>query len=195
MRLDGSGTMTENRRRRRSVEVTDANVSSSFDDYEPSVTWAVFVYWILPVLVIAFATRFLVDPHAASGLGIGPIPDETKIPPKQTIDPIQAQPPTTVPTTPSIAPTPQRPKRKATPVPTLVMEKPTSYIEAVQGITRRRLNWEETDSSAMGDYRPEKSKSSSAAPEKPVRGASSDPVRNRRLEQIDELRKIHEVST
>lgn len=188
----------------RSVEVTDANVFSSFDDYEPSVTGAVFVYWILPVLAIAFLTRFLVDPYAASGLGIGAIPDETQIPPKQTIhSKPQGQPPTTVPTTPSVAPTPQRPKRKETPLPTLVLEKPTSYIEAVQGITRRRLNWEETDSSTMGDYakaKPDKPKSASAAarskadPEKPVRGASSDPVRNQRLARIDDLRQSHEVS-
>ena len=195
--------MVDKQKKKRSVEVSDENVFSSFDDYEPSVTWAVFVYWILPVLLIGFLSRFLVDPHATSGLGIGQDPDEIKVPVRPAIQPTP-KPPTTVPTTPNIAPTPQRPKRKPTPIPTLVAEKPSSYIEAVQGITRRRLNWEETDSSAMGAYaataKPDKPKASrqekpKESPEKPIRGASSDPVRNQLLSKIDELRGIHGVGS
>ena len=205
--------MSDKKKKKRTVEVTDENVFSSFDDYEPSVTWSVFVYWILPVLAIAFMSRFLVDPHAASGWRIGEDPERTKSPHKPVITTTatQSQPPTTVPTTPTIAPTPQRPKRKVTPVPTLVAEKPSSYIQAVQGISRRRLNWEETDASAMGDYssakndRPKSATTTSSSNtikqkprsviEDPVRGASSDPVRNQLLANIDELRDIHVVSS
>ncbi len=196
--------MVDQQKKKRSVEVTDENVFSSFDDYEPSVTWSVFVFWILPILAIACMSRFLVDPHAAIGFGLGKEVDET--PHKPVIKP---QPPSTVPTaptTPTIQPTPQRPKKKSTPVPTLAADKPSSYIEAVQAIDRRRLNWEETDASAMGAYasaatdKPKASTTTSststkpkARPDKPIRGASSDPVRSQLLARIDELRDIHEV--
>eukprot|EP00531_Pseudo-nitzschia_arenysensis_P009473 CAMPEP_0116146158 /NCGR_PEP_ID=MMETSP0329-20121206/17012_1 /TAXON_ID=697910 /ORGANISM="Pseudo-nitzschia arenysensis, Strain B593" /LENGTH=769 /DNA_ID=CAMNT_0003641881 /DNA_START=115 /DNA_END=2421 /DNA_ORIENTATION=+ len=208
--------MGDKKKKKRSVEVTDENVFSSFDDYEPSVTWAVFLYWILPVLVIACTSRFLVDPHAASGIGLAKEPQDAlrqQQQQQQHQQVIKTQPPSTMPTaptaTPTIQSTPERPKKKTTPVPTLVAEKPSSYIEAVQGISRRRLNWDETDSSAMGGYTTtdhrEKPKStttttstassSSNKPknrDKPVRGASSDPIRNQLLAKIDELRDIHE---
>ncbi len=209
--------MGDKKKKKKSVEVTDENVFSSFDDYEPSVTWAVFLYWILPVLVIACTSRFLVDPHAASGIGLA---NEPQDPPRRQREPLVQKPPTTLPTTapsattttptattPTMQPTPERPKKKSSPVPTLVAEKPSSYIEAVQAIGRRRLDWDETDSSAMGAYASStttennnkeapKATTASSKPkpsERPVRGASSDPVRNQLLAKIDELRDIHEV--
>jgi hypothetical protein len=108
-----------------------------------------------------------------------------------------------VPNTPTISPTPKRPKRKPTPIPTFVSDKPSSYIEAVEAITRRRLNWDDVDSSDMTKPPPasnDKPKSttssrgnSNPAPEKPPRGASSDPVRNQMRGRIDQLRSAHKV--
>ena len=209
--------------------VTDEDVlpSSSFIDdyYEPSVTLSVFVYWILPILVIAFMTRFVVDPDAAIGIGIGgSSSSSSRIPVIDKPTATATQPPSSLPTTtntyantntemPTLSPTPKRPKRKPTPVPTLVAEKPSSYIEAMQAINRRRLVWEDTDTDDMsgGSGSGSKSAASSStstnnnnknnkanknkqsAPERPPRGASTDPVRTQLREKIDELREDHEV--
>jgi hypothetical protein len=93
-------------------------------------------------------------------------------------------------------------------MPTILSKKPSSYIEAVQAIERRRLNWvdfsndpvdgylvstspdpvsasrrsgeENTDSSSEGQYRETST---------PPRGASEDPERMRYIQQIDSLRQ------
>ena len=172
--------------------VTDEKILSSFDDYEPSVTLSVFLYWILPILLITCTSRFLVDPEAKSGLWIGDNAVKNSGKPGT-----MTQPPSSVPTKPTIAPKPQKPKRKPTPVPTLVLEKPTAYIEAVQAIARRRLNWEETDSSTMENYgsddTEETRKEAQSEPEQPSRGPSTDPVRKQIFEKIDSLRDAHKV--
>jgi hypothetical protein len=198
------------------VIVTDENVFSSFDDYEPSVTVSVFVYWILPVLAIAFMSRFLVDPHAASGLGIGrdaPIPNKHHHKPVVKVQTTKAQAPpvSPVPTTPTISATPVRPKKKEEPLPTFVADKPTSYIEAVKAIRSRRLNWDDTDSSSMatssttasGDSNhkptPAGTTTATSAPRttssttKAPRGASTDPMRNQLRGKIDGLRDVYKV--
>jgi len=163
-------------------------------------------------------TRFVVDPDAAIGIGIGGGGSSSRIPviddkPTATV----TQPPSSLPTTtnndantktetPSFSPTPERPKRAPTPVPTLVANKPTSYVKAMQAIYRRRLVWENTDTDDMGggsdsdsgsdSSKPAASTSTSTndnAPERPPRGASTDPVRTQLREKIDELREDHEV--
>ena len=185
------------------VTVTDENAfSSSFDDYEPSVTLSVFVYWILPVLVISFASRFLVDPYAGSGFGIGEDnPDLNPRPPVPVPVPVP-QPPTSVPTTPVISPSPVRPKKKDVALPPYVADKPSSYIEVVKAIGRRRLKWEDTDASAMDGYGTDDSVFETDGREEirhetpqtpPPRGASSDPVRNKILEDIEERRNAYKV--
>mmetsp|Transcript_2786 Transcript_2786/g.7652 ORF Transcript_2786/g.7652 Transcript_2786/m.7652 type:complete len:709 (-) Transcript_2786:299-2425(-) len=124
---------------------------------------------------------------------------------------------TTTTTMPVVSPTPVRPKRKDTPVPFHVADKPSSYVEAYKAINRRRLNWEDTDSSSMDGYgygggggdSPSETtdvrKTTATAAEEasnhhhnhhhraPPRGASADPMRNQILGRIDELRKAHQM--
>jgi hypothetical protein len=178
------------------VTVTDENVFSSFDDYEPTVTMSAFVYWILPVLAIVLSTRFLVDPYAASGWGIGAMDPfyDPSIPNPVPIRPAKAQAPVVAPTTPAMSPTPMRPKKKHEPLPTFVLDKPTSYQDAVKAIRSRRLNWDNTDSSSMVDT----TDSTTADPVVPeqrhsTRGASSDPVRSQVMGNIDALREAYKV--
>ncbi|VEU40433.1 unnamed protein product [Pseudo-nitzschia multistriata] len=126
----------------------------------PSVTLSVFLYWVLPVLVIACSTRFLVDPGAAAGLGLGGgSPPVVPAPPTgspEAASPLPSPlpaPPSSLPTVPSLSPSSvEKPKRKQTPVPTLVAEKPTAYADAVRAIARRRLDWSNVDSNPMEGY-------------------------------------------
>jgi hypothetical protein len=102
----------------------------------------------------------------------------------------------------------------------LIADKPTNYIEVVQAIKRRRLDWENTDADPMtthsndgggaspqyGNSRDDDYDDSSLVTNKesneekksqmkePPRGASSDPVRNQMLQRIDQLRVDYEVS-
>jgi hypothetical protein len=205
--------------------VTDDDVPP-LDDYEPSVTWSVFVYWILPVLVIACMTRFAADPDAAVGLGIGRKPiDGSRIPTPTPPVINNAKPPSSYPTSAenihTLSPTPQRPKKKLTPVPALIADKPSSYIDTVQAINNRRLDWEKSDTDDSGsqstttystttssdntnsDGATVENKNSNSNSnnnnkesnrmERPPRGPSSDPVRTQLREKIDDLRSEHEV--
>mmetsp|Transcript_58511 Transcript_58511/g.119029 ORF Transcript_58511/g.119029 Transcript_58511/m.119029 type:complete len:100 (-) Transcript_58511:2130-2429(-) len=64
------------------VATDESVVPSSFDDYEPSVTSAVLVYWILPIVVLVFSSRFMADPFALAGIGIGELPYNPRVPKK-----------------------------------------------------------------------------------------------------------------
>ena len=182
------------------VAVSDENVIS-FDDYEPSVTLSVFVYWILPILVISGMSRFLVDPLATTGLGLNDIPDPDLVPGQPPI--IKPIPQPTV-----MSPTPVPPPKKPVPLPLHVVDKPTSYKDAIKAISRRRLDWEKTDASTMTGYGDEGDSSSDFTAEttdspppkaQPPNkqhsgyGASTDPVRNMKMAKIDELRDAHQV--
>jgi len=137
------------------------------DAFEPpSVTMSLFLYWILPVLVIACMTRFVVDPDAAHGIGMGtgeleqygikpgiPVQQEQQMHPTQSSQAPSHLPTTNTPTNSFSQTKPERPKRKPTPVPTLVARKPTSYQEAVKAIYRRRLDWDNVDASPMEGQR------------------------------------------
>jgi hypothetical protein len=187
--------------------------------YEPSVTISVFVTWILPVLLIAILTRFAVDKDAMDATLLRPPPPK----------PIQIDLSSSGPPHPSSSSSAKkrekkknRPSKVPTPVPTLVADKPSGYIEVVQEIRRRRLDWGATDTGSSS-HRPSASPSQNAAggeatheqtphakksetsagarsggvkPKRrePSRGASSDPVRLQLRGRIDQMRMESQVS-
>lgn len=213
-------TATSTTKSTQAKTVTDDDVTPSPFEYETSVTWSVFVYWILPVLIIACMTRFAADPDAAAGLGIGrQSTDGSTIPTPTPPVTNNAKPPSSYPTTAdtgihTLSPTPQKPKKKVTPVPALIADKPSSYIDIVQAINNRRLDWENADADDSGSQsttttstdntnsngatvenknRNSNNNKESIKMERPPRGPSSDPVRTQLREKIDDLRSDHEV--
>jgi hypothetical protein len=204
------------------VYVTDEDVIR----YEPSVTLSIFVCWILPVLVIAVMTRFAVDreatfnfpPSRPIAVDLSKNNNDRHPAPAPSAQPQPQQQQSEKP-----KPTAKRPKKKEEPPPTLIADKPTGYIEVVQAIKRRRLDWESTDadpivtfsdddaggalgysaseheddasSSSYSSFSSESSSSNErrAKMKEPPRGASSDPVRMQHLEKIDHLRSEHKV--
>jgi tetratricopeptide (TPR) repeat protein len=167
----------------RTASIVSTDEDSAGSQYSPSVTWAIFITWILPVLLLATVTRFAVDPDGASLRLVGA---------KKGVRPIHLQAPAPAPVpTPSLE-KPKRPKRQETPVPTLIANKPSGYVEVVQAIEKRRLNWETTDADPMkGFVKKEQTPKQDMSPP-PPRGASSDPVRQQLLESIDQRRREHE---
>lgn len=172
--------------------------------YEPSVTISVFVTWILPVLLIAILTRFAVDKDAM-GTALGR-PPSRPVQINLNSDPSARQ--SSLPLASSKREKKSRPNKAPTPPPTLIAGKPSSYIEVVQSIGRRRMDWEGTDTSshppsvtpspttgqqnaqtAEATYSSKKPKMS-----EPARGASSDPVRMKLRERIEQSRTDSQVS-
>ena len=207
---------------RRSVSMTSDAQSIP---YEPSISFAVFLTWVLPVLVIAGLTRFAVDKEAEFvGLGMGrrgrggstPITVDLSKEDKPTTtlsSSVPTSPPATIPSTS----TPKRRGAEPSSLPTYLSNKPTGYADVVQAISRRRLDWSTTDSSTVGgnpsssSARPPtssptkpspsmsdsslSSSSSKPTPKEPPRGASSDPVRTEMMEKIGRLRQEYEADT
>ncbi|KAG7365207.1 sulfotransferase [Nitzschia inconspicua] len=166
--------------------------------YQPSVTVSIFITWILPVLVIALLTRFAVDPEATfvnpSKSSSRPITIDFSQKPVDVVAPAPSAQPTTTTTKtddqPALAV--QRPKKKNAPPPTLIADKPTGYIEIVQAIQRRRLDFETTDTGPMEGHVIKEEAKEKPKVQEPPRGASSDPVRNQLKATIDELRREHQ---
>jgi hypothetical protein len=105
--------------------------------HEPSVTLSLFIYWILPVLVLAILSRYTQD----TGLPVKP-PLSTPL----TLN-LETQ------DTPAPIPRPAPAKKKVvTDMPTLWKNKPTSYQEAVQKIANRRLDWPAESSDPTQDF-------------------------------------------
>ena len=180
----------------------------------PSLTIAVFVCWIVPVLLIAILTRFRVDDDGSSSSAF---PAKHSKPVALNINMAQnshmddnnnnnkSSPPI-----PAASKTSQPSKyssnKAPTEMPTILKNKPTGYQEVVKEIEKRRLDWTSTSSGTMGGYKAQqqqeqKPKSTTAPttatktqgppPQKTQqsRGASSDPVRMQLADQINELRK------
>jgi len=158
-------------------------------------------------------TRFAADPDAASGLGIGRQDHDStdsRIPATPTPTVTNVKPPSSSPTPADIptlsSTTPQRPKKKTIPVPTMLANKPSSYIETVQAINKRRLDWDNAGASSSydninsdvpetngkNDIDNSNKNNKKSATERPQRGASSDPIRKKLLEKIYDLRADHE---
>lgn len=179
---------------------TQSVLTSNNYPYQPSVTFAIFVTWILPVLFIAVCTRFAVDPEASFVN-----PSKTSSGRPITIDfskqndkaPAPSAQPTLVTdkTPPPSLQQATRPKKKDTPPPTLIADKPTRYIDVVQAIAKRRLDFDVADTEPMEGYvRQQEQRKDNKKKETlptPPRGASSDPVRNQLKSAMDELRKEH----
>jgi tetratricopeptide (TPR) repeat protein len=213
---------------RRSVSTTsDAQAIT----YEPSITLAVFFTWIFPVLLIAILTRFAVDKEAEF-VGMGIMGSRGGVGRPVTIDLNNENKPTvstqSTPTTPragnnnDIIAKPKKPGREPSSVPTYLSNKPSGYVEVVQAIERRRLDWSTTYSAPLGSggssssarppaassTKPTTTKAETSAAGRqndhsttsskpklrdPPRGASSDPVRTQMMEKIEKLRIDYEA--
>jgi tetratricopeptide (TPR) repeat protein len=191
--------------------------------YQPSVTYSIFICWILPVLIIAIMTRFTIDPEATF---INPSKSSSR---PITIDFTNNKQQS--PTAPSVQPissasmeqpqeqpflSTKRPKKKDLPPPSYIADKPTNYIEVVQAIARRRLDFETADTNPMDGHvdRDDEKKEGGGGTvvsenihiinnnnnnnnnkpkvQDPPRGASSDPVRNQLRDKINDLRRNHQ---
>jgi hypothetical protein len=190
----------------------DEPAPTTISSYEPSVTLSLFVYWILPVLVLAILSRYTQD----TGLPVTPPLSRPLTLNLETQD------------TPAPTPRPAPAKKKVTDMPTLWKNKPTSYQEAVQKIANRRLDWPAESSDPTQDFeqgghrRISKSPSTTPATKEehspasattttptdsssslspspithpPGRGRFSDPLRITSLEKIATLRDEFRVRT
>ncbi len=186
--------------------VTDEDVLQ----YEPSVTISVFVTWIIPVLLIAILTRFAVDKDAMTTTLRPPPPRPLQI---NLNSESSTASQSSLTSSSGQKKKKNKPNKAPTPVPTLIADKPSRYIEVVQAISRRRLDWEATDTgshqpspapslTAKGVQPSETDRGTSPSSDsktkpkmkEPARGASSDPVRIRFRERIDQLRVESQVS-
>jgi tetratricopeptide (TPR) repeat protein len=139
---------------------------------EPSMTFALFVYWIIPVLIFAAFSRYTADTEVKPiELKPSPIPYERKRP---------------TPKTPAM--------REPSPEPSAAPSWPTAYREITKTIKGRRRRIE-TD--AAPEQRPKKDspqsqKGDASSASAPRRGSNTDPVRNQLHERIASHRKQHE---
>lgn len=198
--------------------VTDED---DFLTYEPSVTVSVFVTWILPALLIAIFTRFAVDKDAMTSTTTLRPPPPRPVQINLNSDSSSTSP-SSLPSSSDQATKKKKKKKAPAPVPTLIADKPSIYIETVQAIGRRRLDWGATDTGPVGppststttkeNVKPPSDTSKTTPPptdsttttnngintkpamKEPARGASSDPVRVKFREKIDQLRGESQVS-
>eukprot|EP00980_Cylindrotheca_fusiformis_P013502 scaffold3450_cov114-Cylindrotheca_fusiformis.AAC.7 len=175
----------------------------------PSLSVSVFVCWVVPVVLIAIASRFAVDTTLAAPKTTHSIPsnlfDEStseKSASSHAADEFKAKDASKGPSV----------------MPTVLANKPSSYVEIVGAIRPRRLDWEDVSSDPVEGYerRPrvqttasssapltgsdrrakssgsEQSKLKQSGPKTtdPPNGASTDPQRVQFLEEISELRRI-----
>jgi hypothetical protein len=90
---------------------------------EPSVSISVFVYWIVPVMLIAALTRFVVD----TGPAFRPLPSK---PMSLSFDDVKSTTPTPQPSAANIPiSTDKAPRKSPSEMPSLLTDKPTSYQE------------------------------------------------------------------
>ena len=100
---------------------------------------------------------------------------------------------------PTIPPSSRPSKKKPTPVPMYFVDKPSSYIDAVQAINKRRLDWDNTDSSSLlsNNESPDTDNTmpnaATSGKTENMRSPSSDPIRSQLRDRIDELRNDHVV--
>ncbi|CAJ1968298.1 unnamed protein product [Cylindrotheca closterium] len=173
--------------------------------YYPSVPVAVFVCWVVPVVLIAALSRFAVDTNQASiPLSVqdnpkptSPIPAPTSTPSKSKRQISTKRGPLTVEKGPSG-------------LPTVLANKPTSYIEIVESIGRKRVDWGDITTDIVGlpeqSYpnlkssasskvsQTEESEKSDEEPIDPPRGASTDFVRQQHLRDIAALRESYKAN-
>lgn len=167
---------------------------------QPTVSMSVFVFWIVPVIVIAALSRFVVDtsplaPVAPPSMPANLIGDD-------------ADNKSTRPT-----PTPGKPKRKTgkpTELPSAFADKPTSYLEIVKRIKSLRVDFDDEETDTTEAYRkqevdqapPDRATSSRPSEEKDRSNRKSssanprrdaDPVRVELFKKIETLREALKV--
>ena len=168
---------------------------------QPSISVSLFLFWVVPVIVIAACSRFAVDTA----------PLKPRNPPSMPVK-LDAgeESKSSSPTSSSGGSSRKTPK--PTEMPSVLASKPTNYIELVTSIEKRRLDWEDVDSDPMEGFQGQQTVLSSPNPvSSPVnqeetssqprkrsrrkedtdsyRGSSSDPVRLELLDKIEALRE------
>lgn len=157
------------------VEVIDSSPSTSLN-------MTLFVYWVLPVLILSIVSRFGVSPRA-------PLP--TPSPPRPISLDLGSQKDNKV---------KQRKQKDASPpsaTPTAALSKtPTSYQQVVQEIQKRRPRWNaglpSTKSASNAPTVTDKNKKEQMQPSDAR--TSSDPHRRRMDQAIEKIRKDYKVS-
>lgn len=175
---------------------------------KPSLSLAVFVCWVVPILIIAAVSRFAVDTNQAS------VPIATQDSKKS---PFPTPTPTSKPSSNKNKNPAKRgqltPEKGPSGMPTVLANKPTAYVEIVEAIGRKRVDWGDVTSDPVGQYhgtsKPKAKSSDSPKVSKPdeanggerqprkqdeasspePRGASTDPVRQQYLREIAALRE------
>jgi hypothetical protein len=179
--------------------------------HKPSVTVSVFLCWVVPVMLIAVASRFAVDTTPAA-------PQKHQSIPVNLFDETESNSPTSGPDTDWSETKTSSKTQGPSGTPTVLASKPSSYIEIVKTIDRRRLDWEDVSVDPVQSYERVQTKSSSPNPvtssrrpdqntdsshnndgkklepktADPPRGASTDPERRQFLQDISNLRQSYE---
>jgi hypothetical protein len=179
--------------------------------HKPSVSVSVFLCWVVPVMLIAAASRFAVDTTPAA-------PQKPQSIPVNLFDETESKSPTSGPDTDWSETKTSAKTEGPSGMPTVLASKPSSYIEVVESIERRRLDWEDVSVDPVQSYERVQTTSSSPNPvtssrrpdqttdssqpndgkkpkpktTDPPRGASTDPERMQFLQEISNLRRSYE---
>jgi len=194
------------------VDTEDEQINTDkTPQYYPSLSVAVFVCWVVPVIIIAALSRFAVDTSQSSvPLSVQDSPKPTIPTPAPTSKPNESKPQNVVKRGPLTA------EKGPSGLPTVLANKPTSYVEIVESIGRKRVDWGDVTMDPVGLYEQsypnlkssdnsrvsqaeQKEKSDDEPNEEtiepePPRGASSDVVRQQHLRDIATLRESYKAN-
>ena len=156
---------------------TSSEISYQYE--EPSMTIALFVYWVIPVLIFALVSRYTVDTSVPT-IPIDTSPRPVQIPRKR---------PATSTAVPGAPPSPE---------PSAAPSWPTAYREVVETISKRRRRIQVDSSPTTGASSSSSSKqtessattTSTTAPASRTR--NDDPIRQQLHEKIAQLKQQHE---
>lgn len=186
----------------------EGNVSDETEDevhHKPSVSISVLVCWVVPVMLIAVASRFAVDTTPSA-------PQKAQSMPVNLFEDTETKRPTSGPVSGGNDAGSVKTEGPSA-MPTVLSSKPSSYIGVVESIGRRRLDWDDVSSDPVAGYEraqmvqaqsfsqsPESSDDSAqrkATGSEPKtrdtpRGASTDPERMDFLQEISHLRRLYE---
>lgn len=162
------------------------NVEAQAIDSSPSLNMTLFLYWVLPVLILSIVSRFGVSPRPPLPKSAPPRPISLDLNKQQNKMAEKVK---------------QRNKKKQPSAsPTAALSKmPTSYQKVVKEIEKRRPRWNaglETTTTASTAPKATKKKEPSESDDSALSDVriSSDPQRQRMEEIINKYRKAYEVS-
>lgn len=173
----------------------------------PSITVSLLLFWIIPVLVLAVASRYVIDaktppkPNVPKNRPISINMGDAKTPSKPRKMTMKSNGPATAP-----SPTPTKSRQntpRPSPLPSANSNWPTSYRETVETIQKRnrkipRVGTTSSSSSTQekknspGDKKTENSKSNSAG-RRTDSAPGRDPVRKQYEDKIDDYRETYEA--